>query len=121
MKIKSINHDDFRFTPRTFLERAFPYLFILTLAVLTVATLLFVFVLSEKVEFWRALPVAVFAVAAWVVWSFYKGQHRTDAYNDYLAGFESQELRRELDGGGIDDGTVSAIKDHLNHRRSSIT
>ena len=116
MNIKSINHDDFKFTPRTFLERAFPYLFIVTVAVLTIAALWVVFVLSETVELWRALPVAVFAVVAWVVWSFYKGQHRTDAYNDYLAGFELQDLKRELDGGGIDDGTVSAIKNYLNDR-----
>ena len=112
MKIKSINHDDFKFVPRTFLERFLPYLFTLAVVLLLVA-----FVLSAATsEPWRALPLVVFVVVAWFVWSLYKGQHRTNAYNNYLAGFESQELKCELDGGGIDDGTVSAIKNHLNDR-----
>ena len=94
------------------MERALPYLFILTVALESIAFVL----CAGTAELWRALPVAVFAVVAWGMWSLYKRQHRTDAYSDYLAGFQAQELKRELDGGGIDDGTVSVIKNHLNGR-----
>lgn len=112
MNIKSINDDDFKFVPRTFLEKSIVPLLVLNLLAMSV-----IVVLSRGPELKFALPLAAVIVVAWIMWSLYRVQRRTCAYDDYLAGFEAQELQRALDGAAAVDGdTVAAIKKRLRRR-----